>query len=83
MFNSRVLRNSVFAALILIVTAVPLTSAQAQKKKQKQKQPRPNVLNLVPADSIFCVDTPAMEKLEMADYYQWVQDKKPGAPDWE
>lgn len=55
MFNSKVLRNSVFAALIVIVTAVPLTSAQEQQKKQKQKQPRQDVLNLVPADSIFCI----------------------------
>ena len=35
------------------------------------------------ADSIFCVDTLSMGNLEMADYYQWVQDKKPGAPAWE
>jgi len=34
------------------------------------------------ADSVFCVDTPATEKLEMREYYQWVQDKKPGAPSW-
>ena len=33
-------------------------------------------------DSIFCVNTAAMEKLEMREYYQWVKDKKPGAPSW-
>ncbi len=70
MFNSRVLRNSVFAALILIVTAVPLTSAQAQKKKQQKRQPRPNVLNLVPADSVFCIRVNNFDKaLGLVDEY--------------
>jgi glucosamine-6-phosphate deaminase len=34
-------------------------------------------------DSVICVDTAAMAELEMREYYQWVQDKRPGAPRWD
>jgi len=34
-------------------------------------------------DSIFFIDTAAAGKLKMREYYQWVQDKKPGAPCWD
>ena len=35
------------------------------------------------ADSVICLDTAAMGKLQMREYYQWVQDKRPGAPNWD
>ena len=31
-------------------------------------------------DSTFFIDTAAAANLQMLDYYQWIQDKKPGAP---
>jgi len=34
-------------------------------------------------DSMIFVDTEATAKLEMREYYQWVQDKSPGAPSWD
>ena len=34
-------------------------------------------------DSVICVDVPAVEKLDMREYYEWVQAKKPGAPAWD
>lgn len=34
-------------------------------------------------DSAFYVDLAATGKLKMLEYYQWVQDKKSGAPGWD
>jgi len=34
-------------------------------------------------DSVICVDTAATARLDMREYYQWVQDKRPGAPSWD
>jgi len=34
-------------------------------------------------DSVICVDTAATAELDMREYYQWVQDKKSGAPSWD
>lgn len=31
-------------------------------------------------DSLFFIDEGAASKLKMLEYYQWIQDKKPGAP---
>jgi len=31
-------------------------------------------------DSVILLDEPAAGKLKMRDYYQWIQDNKPGAP---
>ncbi len=32
-------------------------------------------------DSLYFIDEAAASKLKMLDYYQWIQDKKPGAPE--
>ena len=34
-------------------------------------------------DSIIFIDTGAAGKLEMREYYEWIQAKKPGAPGWD
>ena len=34
-------------------------------------------------DSVICVDTAATARLDMREYYQWVQNKRPGAPSWD
>ena len=63
MFDSKVLRNSIFAVLIIILTAVPLTQAQ-------KRGPRQNTLNLIPAESIFCVRVNNFDKaMGLVDEY--------------
>jgi len=39
-----------------------------------------SALQMHPAAKVF-IDDPAASKLEMREYYDWVQTKKPGAPE--
>jgi glucosamine-6-phosphate deaminase len=38
-----------------------------------------SALQMHPRATVF-VDEPAASKLKMRDYYEWIQQKKPGAP---
>ena len=40
-----------------------------------------SALQLHPSSLVF-IDTEAAGNLKMRDYYEWIQDKKPGAPSW-